>query len=102
METRVEETTFPATVEGIPWLELKPIKIEPQPASMKQARTTCAETMPRKTMAHYVSSLCRRATVNSGRKQRTWLSAGGGFAAGRWSNDRRLILIALYRFQAAT
>jgi len=33
--------------------------------------------MLRKTMAHYVSSLCRHATVNSGRKQRTWLSGWG-------------------------
>jgi hypothetical protein len=37
--------------------------------------------MLRETMANYVSSLCRHATVNSGRKQRTWLSGWGvGFA----------------------
>jgi hypothetical protein len=43
-----------------PWLELKPIKTEPQPASMKQTRKTWAEimlreTMLRETMVHYVS-----------------------------------------------
>jgi len=32
--------------------------------------------MLRETMAHYVSSLCRHATVNSGRKQRTWRGLG--------------------------
>jgi hypothetical protein len=37
------------------------------------------ETMARKTMAHYVSSFCRHATVNSGRTQRL---AGFGFASG--------------------
>src|SRR6476646_11436384 len=97
METRIEETTFPVTVEGIPWLELKPIKIEPQPASMKQARTTCAETMLRETMAHYVSSLCRHATVNSGRKQRTWLSGGTWVCRGALSNNRQSYLFKLPR-----
>jgi hypothetical protein len=51
IDIRVEETTLPVTVVGIPWLELKPIKIEPQPASMKQASKISAETMLRETMA---------------------------------------------------
>jgi hypothetical protein len=83
IDIRVEETTLPVTVVGIPWLELKPIKIEPQPASMKQAskisaETMLRETMARETMAHYVSSFCRHATVNSGRRQHL---AGFGFAS---------------------
>ena len=37
--------------------------------------------MLRETMAHYVSSLCRHATVSSGRRQRTLAERlGGGFA----------------------
>jgi hypothetical protein len=83
IDIRVEETTLPVTVVGIPWLELKPIKIEPQPASMKHARKMCVEAMlrepmARETMAHYVSSFCRHATVNSGRRQDV---AGFGFAS---------------------
>jgi hypothetical protein len=50
---------------------------------MKHARKMCVEAMlrepmARETMAHYVSSFCRHATVNSGRRQDV---AGFGFAS---------------------